>query len=164
MTFPAAAVFLVSALGVATLAADPATLPHPLQFAQVTVREQIIIRTMRVRTTPSPNATPVDWKEVRGLRCVQASAIAGAIQLGQRSVDLALRNGSRVRALLSSSCPALDYYYGFYITPGDDGMVCKDRESVRSRAGGQCQIDAFQLLQAVPKRPPQEANATAPGR
>ena len=152
VTFPAAAVVLASALGVATLAADPATLPRPLQIAQVTVREQIIIRTMRVRPNPAPKSTPVDWKEVRKIRCVQATAISGAAQLGQRSVDLVLRNGNRVRAQLSSSCPALDYYYGFYITPSKDGMICADRDFIRSRVGGHCEIDAFRSLQGVAQR------------
>ena len=47
---------------------------------------------------------------------------------GRDSVDLILRNRQRVRAKLESSCPALDYYYGFYITPNPDGMVCEDRD------------------------------------
>ena len=51
-----------------------------------------------------------------------------------------------IRARLASSCPALDYYYGFYITPNADGQVCADRDVIRSRMGGACQIDKFRLL------------------
>ena len=123
-----------------------------LQFAQLTVRRQIIIRSVRIRALPSDGAAKMAWKEKKGPRCLQARTISGAALLGQQSVDLVLRNGTRLRARLASSCPALDYYYGFYITPGTDGMVCADRESIRSRAGGQCEIDAFRLLHAVPKR------------
>ena len=71
--------------------------------------------------------------------------------LGQSSVDLMMRNGNRIRARLGSSCPALDYYSGFYITPGEDGFVCAGRETIRSRAGGQCEIDMFRLLRPVAK-------------
>ena len=128
--------------------AAPSTSDRPTQFAQVTIRQQIIIRT--IRTAPAP-ATNVEWKEEKGPKCVQPQSISGAAHLSQRSVDLLMRNGSRVRAQLGSSCPALDYYDGFYITPGEDGLICADREVIRSRAGGECEIDAFRSLRAVPK-------------
>ena len=131
-------------------ASPPAT--EPRQFAQVIIRNQIIIRTIRVSPSPSASSMNMEWKEGKGPRCVQAQSIFGAAQLSQRSVDLLLRNGSRVRARLASSCPALDYYDGFYITPGKDGLICADRESIRSRAGGECGIDAFRALHAVPTR------------
>ena len=56
------------------------------------------------------------------------------------------------RAKLESSCPALDYYYGFYITPNPDGMVCEDRDNIRSRMGGACEIDRFRGLEPVVRR------------
>jgi len=143
-------VVLLWAVGTAVPPADE----PPMQFAQVTIRQQIIIRT--IRTAPAP-AMNVEWKEEKGPKCVQPQSISGAAHLSQRSVDLLLRNGSRVRAQLGSSCPALDYYDGFYITPGEDGLICADREAIRSRAGGQCEIDAFRSLRAVPKRASGEA-------
>lgn len=122
------------------------------QLAQVIIRNQIIIRTIRIGPPPSASSMNMEWRERKGPRCVQSQAISGAAQLSQRSVDLLLRNGSRIRARLASSCPALDYYDGFYITPGKDGQICADRESIRSRAGGACEIDAFRALHAVPSR------------
>ena len=132
--------------------AQSAALPTivPMQFAQVIIRNQIIIRTIRIG--PPAGSVSMEWKETKGPRCVQPQSISGAAQLGQRSVDLLLRNGSRLRARLGSSCPALDYYDGFYITPGKDGLICADRESIRSRAGGECEIDVFRSLHAVPIR------------
>lgn len=126
--------------------------PEPRQFTQVIIRNQIIIRTIRIGPPPSASSMNMEWKERKGPKCVQSQAISGAAQLSQRSVDLLLRNGSRIRARLASSCPALDYYDGFYITPGKDGLICADRESVRSRAGGECEIDVFRALHAVPSR------------
>jgi hypothetical protein len=138
--------------GVAALlalaAGAPAAAPpaRPAQFGQTVVREQVIIR---FRHTPP---TKVEWKEGKGPKCVPARAIAAATLVGKSSVDLILRNRQRVRARLESSCPALDYYYGFYITPNPDGMVCEDRDSVRSRMGGACEIDRFRGLEPVVRR------------
>jgi hypothetical protein len=136
------AALLLAAAG-APAAGPPA---RPFQYGQAVVREQVIIR---FRHTPP---TKVEWKEGKGPRCVPARAIAAATLVGKSSVDLILRNRQRVRARLESDCPALDYYYGFYITPNPDGMVCEDRDSVRSRMGGACEIDRFRGLEPVVRR------------
>ena len=130
------------------VAAAPAAAPsqRPAQYGQSVVREQVIIRFRH--TAP----TRVDWKEGKGPKCVPARAIAAATLVGKSSVDLILRNRQRVRAQLESSCPALDYYYGFYITPNPDGMVCEDRDNIRSRVGGACEIDRFRSLEPVVRR------------
>ena len=112
------------------------------------VREQIMVRVQ----TRRPAAAPVQWKEGKGPKCVPARAILGASLLGEDSVDLVMRDKSRVRARLDSSCPALDYYYGFYIRPNRDGMICADRDAIRSRVGGQCGIERFRSLQAVARK------------
>jgi hypothetical protein len=134
-----AAALLLLAAG-APAAAPPA---RPIQYGQTVVREQVIIR---FRQTPP---THVEWKEGKGPKCIPARAIAGATLVGRSSVDLIMRNRQRVRARLESSCPALDYYYGFYITPNPDGMVCEDRDNIRSRMGGACEIDRFRSLEPV---------------
>jgi hypothetical protein len=54
-----------------------------------------------------------------------------------------------MRAKLERSCPALDYYFGFYIMPAADGQICADRDSIRSRVGGECGIDRFRTLKAA---------------
>lgn len=130
-------------------AAAPAAAPpaRPAQYAQTVVREQVIIR---FRQTPPAR---VEWKEGnKGPKCIPARDIVGATLVGQSSVDLILRSRQRVRAKLESSCPALDYYYGFYITPNPDGMVCEDRDNIRSRMGGACEIDRFRNLEPVVAR------------
>jgi uncharacterized protein YcaQ len=135
-----------------TLAPVPGDLSpaDPIQFAQVMIREQILIRVpARIRAAPNgPLPQPVEWKESRGPKCVPMKAIAGATLLSQSSFDLVLRDRTRIRAKLEKSCPALDYYYGFYIRPTTDGQICADRDSVRSRMGGQCEIDRFRTLKA----------------
>jgi hypothetical protein len=147
--FEGVAAALLFGLGAAGPIAAP---PEPGQRpqAQMMVRRRIIIRTVRVRPVARDPLRRIEWREAKGPRCLPARAIAGASLLGQDSVDLMLNNGSRVRARLASTCPALDYYSGFYITPGADGFVCADREVIRSRVGGQCEIDAFRALRPIP--------------
>ncbi len=123
---------------------------NPIQFAQVMIREQILIRVpARIRNAPGGVAAkPIEWKESRGPKCVPMRLIAGATLLSQNSFDLVLRDRSRVRAKLEKRCPALDYYYGFYIRQTTDGQICADRDSIRSRMGGECEIDRFRSLSA----------------
>ena len=143
----AALPFVAAASAAAPEPSAPAA--GPTLYAQLIIRERIMIRTSRVPddTTVEPRQTR--WKESHGPKCIQARSIAGAALLGQKSVDLILRDNRRLRARLERSCPALDYYYGFYITPNPDGQVCADRDVIRSRMGGECQIDRFRLLKAA---------------
>ncbi|MFL6843955.1 MAG: hypothetical protein ACJ8ER_03640 [Allosphingosinicella sp.] len=138
----AAAALLALAAG-APQAAPP---PRPVQYGQTEVREQVIIRFRQ--STP----TRIEWKEGKGPKCVPAQAIIAASLVGNNSLDLILRNRQRVRAKLESRCPALDYYYGFYLTRNPDGMVCQDRDIVRSRMGGACGIDKFRSLEPIVRR------------
>jgi hypothetical protein len=137
-----AALLLLAAGG----AAPPRPPAPPPGFGRVIVREQIIVRITR---GPSSAAfdTAAEWKERKGPRCVPARALVGAALSSQSSVDFLLRDGARIRARLQRRCPALDYYYGFYISPNPDGLVCADRDLIRSRVGGQCGIDKFRALE-----------------
>jgi hypothetical protein len=121
--------------------------PTGVQYAQVTVRQQIIIRLPQAR--PLPAASMVHWRESRGPRCIAARAVAGATLPGANSVDLVMRDNSRVRAHLAHDCPGLDFYRGFYVNGNPDGLICADRDAIRSRMGGQCGIDQFRSLTAV---------------
>lgn len=143
-----AAAFLLSVLGGVPAEPNPA---DPMQFAQVSIREQILIR-VPARMRPSPGAVirPLEWKESRGPKCIPLRALAGAALLSQKSVDFVLKDRTRVRAELERSCPALDYYRGFYLNPTADGQICADRDSVRSRMGGQCEIERFRKLTPKP--------------
>jgi hypothetical protein len=124
--------------------------PAPEASAQVAVRHQIIVRVQQgTREAPPSGAQPVEWREERGPRCVPATRILGATMLGPRSVDLILRDNSRVRARLERRCPALDYYHGFYVVQTEDGQICADRDAIRSRMGGECQIDQFRSLRPI---------------
>ncbi|HYD38416.1 MAG TPA: hypothetical protein VEA60_12430 [Allosphingosinicella sp.] len=135
-----------AALLLAAAAPSAAPSQRPAQYGQSLVREQVIIRFRQ--STP----TRIEWKEGKGPKCIPARGILAATRAVKDSVDLILRSRQRVRAKLESSCPALDYYYGFYITPNPDGMVCEDRDNIRSRMGGACEIDRFRSLEPAVRR------------
>jgi hypothetical protein len=122
--------------------------PRPAQ-GTITVHQQIIIRVPAGMRVGAPAASMIRWEEHRGPRCIAWARIAGAGLLGQNSVDLIFRDATRVRARLERRCPALDYYRGFYLPATPDGLICADRESIRSRTGGECRIDSFRVLRAA---------------
>jgi hypothetical protein len=145
MIFAQAAALLWLAFG-GTGAGEAQSPPQPA----VTVRQRLIVRI-------PPGAPPVSstspaftrWREGRGPRCIAMRSVAGATLLGANSVDLVLRDSSRVRARLEAGCVGLDFYRGFYVDGAADGMICADRDSIRSRMGGQCEIEQFRSLTAT---------------
>ena len=144
-----AALLLLVSLGNGDDQARPPTPPPGISFHQ-----QIIIR---VSPVPRPGNRMgnvrqiIAWDEERGPRCIPIRQILGAVQIGQESVDLVLRDSTRIRARLERRCPAMDYYLGVYVRPNRDGMICADRDEIRSRAGGSCGIERFRTLR--PREP-----------
>ena len=125
---------------------------RPVRDGVLNVRQQITIRvTAGFRRVPAPGASPIEWREGRGPRCVPANRIIAATFPSQNSVDLIFRDRSRIRARLERRCAALDFYRSFYVNATPDGQICADRDSIRSRTGGECEIDQFRTLR--PSRP-----------
>jgi hypothetical protein len=122
------------------VAADPQ--PGDQVVRRVTMRDEII---MRVPIRPRPGAA-VEWHEKRGPKCIVAADIAGATLSGRGTIDFVLRDRRRLRAVLDSDCPALDFYGGFYVQPEDD-RLCVRRDVIRSRMGGMCRIERFRKLE-----------------
>lgn len=142
-----AAALLALVLGVS--ASAPFASAQTQRSGQVTIREQLIIR-VPVRTPQmTPSASLFSWKEHKGPRCLPLRNIVAAAHVEPNSVDFILRDRHRVRARLDKRCPDLDRRYGFYITPNADGQLCQDRDTIRTRIGGQCDIERFRNLEAV---------------
>ena len=108
---------------------------------RVVIQNQVIFR-IPIRRRLS---RPIEWVERKGPKCLPASLIAGAVLSGPSSIDFVMRNRQRVRAVMDSDCPALDFYGRFYLQP-DDEYICAKREVIRSRVGGSCRIERFRLL------------------
>jgi len=121
-------------------AGDP---PSQVQYAQITIRERVILRVPR---TPMPAITASRGKGRKGPRCISAQALAGALPGEEGTVDIVLTGGKRVRARLARACRQIDYYSSFYIRPGPDGQICAGRDPIRTRGGAVCEIDKFRAL------------------
>lgn len=156
MAHPALPVLLLALAAPAATAALDGPRPGGMSMTQVIVRERIIVRVPRVApAVPLTGGTmiiptPIRWKEKKGPKCIAAASMAGAMVTTVKQVDLVLRGGTRVRARLGGACRPLDFYSGFYLRPAADGLICADRDSIRTQSGTSCPIDVFRTL--VPAR------------
>ena len=130
----------------------PLTATHPpiVHQANIVTAQVIVQRTTIVRVPPiTPDiilTQPTRWKEKGGPDCIKRSAIAAAMISSPTTLDIIVRGGTRYRVKLSKSCQAIDFYSDFYVKATPDGQVCRARDSIYSRAGGECGIDKFKSL------------------
>jgi hypothetical protein len=115
----------------------------PVLYAQVVIEQRTVVRVRPV--TPNPKVE-IRWQEKKGPHCIVTNNLAGALVSSANTVDLVLRGGVRVRAKLQKSCSSIDFYQGFYVKPHRDGRICEGRDTIRSRVGGECEIQKFKLL------------------
>ncbi len=99
----------------------------------------------RVPVRPRPVGATIEWVRGDRFKCVNTSAIRGAVLGDSDHVDMLLPGRQRVRASFDDDCPALDFYDGFYLKT-EDHRVCAGRDSIHSRMGGSCQIEKFHKL------------------
>ena len=115
------------------------------------MRQQIIIRVPTGARRIAPAAPSLlRWRERGGPRCISANQIVGATLLGARSVDL-IRATTAAARPAGKPLPGAGLLSRLLCHATADGRICADRDSVRSRAGGECQIDDFRSL--TPERP-----------
>lgn len=127
------------------------------QWAQVIIRERMVIRIPRIdspREPPRPRyrpapAPPPAWREQKAAKCVPMDSIVAAAMI-EGGVDLETTDGRRLRARLDDDCPTLAFYSGFYLRRTSDNMICAGRDALRSRSGARCEIAEFRAL--VPRR------------
>jgi hypothetical protein len=113
----------------------------PQEVRRTIIHEELII-SIPVRPRPRQR---IEWIEHKGPKCIAVNRLAGAMLSGPSSIDFVLRDRSRIRAVMDSECPALDFYRDFYLQP-DDHRICAKRETIRSRIGGSCRIEKFRTL------------------
>ncbi|MFM9976655.1 MAG: hypothetical protein ACKVOP_01235 [Sphingomonadaceae bacterium] len=140
--------FAAYALLAAATSSAPA-LHGEVLLAQLTIRQRVVVRVPVTPTAATATPPTVQWREVKGPKCIAIANLAGAAVRGAELVDLYMRGGNRVRAHLDD-CDQIDLRYGFYLRPTSDGQVCGGRDRVHARTGGQCKIERFRGL--VPKR------------
>jgi hypothetical protein len=135
------------------LFAAPAAAPEPAAWhvaAGIFQQQHVTIHVPRITITSttiimrSPRLPAVTEKKAKD--CVKLDHIAGFTVNATDSVDLVLNNGSYLRAKLGNECPALGFYSGFYVKPTEDKKLCAGRDSLRSRSGRSCAVQAFRTL------------------
>lgn len=123
---------------------------EPVQMAQLTIQQRIIIRVPAAKKGSAPaRITPEArerWDEKKGPRCVALRSIRGASVVVDNGVDLLLADNHRYRARLEKGCDSIGFYSGFYVEPSADGSLCSGRDELQARNGMNCAIDSFRRL------------------
>lgn len=125
----------------------------PVQWAQLTIEQRVIIRVpLAKKGKAPPRPTPEagdDWEEKKGPRCIALRSIRAASIAVRNGVDLILADQHRYRARLGKGCDSAGFYSGFYVEPDDDGSLCSGRDELQARSGMSCAIDSFKRLVAA---------------
>jgi hypothetical protein len=140
---------LILAFMTASGSLAPALPTERADFAQMTIRQRVVVRVPLAPVQAAPQIQ-TRWVEKKGPKCIGLNNLAGFIVRGPQVVDLFLRNGARVRTRLEKQCAGVDLGYGFYVKPNTDGQICKDRDMLHARTGGQCEVERFMTL--MPER------------
>ncbi|KQN09436.1 hypothetical protein ASE85_00165 [Sphingobium sp. Leaf26] len=122
----------------------------PVQWAQLSIQQRVIIRVPMVKKGRAPARIVPDarnrWQEKKGPRCVALRSIRGASIVVDNGVDLILADDHRYRARLERGCDSTGFYSGFYVEPDADGSLCSGRDELQARSGLSCGIDSFRRL------------------
>lgn len=125
--------------------------PEPVQWAQLTIEQRIIIRVPMAKRSRAPAPPPPDarkgWTEKKGPRCIALRSIRSANIIVDNAIDLLLVDNHRYRARLERGCNSTGFYSGFYVEPDDDGSLCSGRDQLQARSGLSCAIDSFRRLE-----------------
>jgi len=119
--------------------------PVRTEFAQLSIRQSIILR-VPVRPRVPYSQPRAHWVEKGSRKCVNVDDIAAANVISPSEMDLVMRGGERLRLKFGQDCPALSFYHGFYLRPGEDRQICARRDVVHPRSGGECEIETFKRL------------------
>ncbi|WP_194744360.1 hypothetical protein [Thermaurantiacus tibetensis] len=102
----------------------------------------------------SPASTTDAWVAGKPSKraCIDATAIAGAIVIDPKTLELIDRKGQHFQLTFGRPCPHLGYYGGFYFRADDEGRLCASRDRLQGRSGAACEISAIAPMR--PARPP----------
>ena len=128
-----------------------APVSEPVQLAQMSIEQRIIIRVPMAKKGRAPaRIAPQSrraWKEKKGPRCIALRSIRSASVIVDNGVDLLLADNHRYRARLERGCSSTGFYSGFYVEPDEDGSLCSGRDELQARSGLSCVIDSFRRLE-----------------
>ena len=121
---------------------------------QVRIEQRVTIRiTPRPAPPPPsvlidlPNRAPERRANEREIgRCLPISGIAGVQVGGDDRLLLFMRDRRIVSAALERACRARDFYSGFYVERNADGLMCVNRDTLRSRSGATCRLSRIRQM------------------
>ena len=121
---------------------------------QVRIEQRVTIR-ITPRAAPPPPSVMIDLpsrvperraNEREMGRCLPISGIAGVQVGGNDRLLLFMRDRRIVSAALERACRARDFYSGFYVERNADGMMCVNRDTLRSRSGATCRLSRIRQM------------------
>jgi hypothetical protein len=121
---------------------------------QVRIEQRVTIRITPRAAPPPPsvlidltNRAPERRADERDIgRCLPISGIAGVQVGGNDRLLLFMRDRRIVSAALERACRARDFYSGFYVERNADGMMCVNRDALRSRSGATCRLSRIRQM------------------
>lgn len=131
----------------------PASVPVA---GQVRIERRVTIRIAPRSSVPRQSlmaempatVIPPNYVERKMGKCVPVAGIAG-VRTGEGSrLILYMRDRRMVSAMLEKACRARDFYSGFYLERSADGLLCVDRDRLKSRTGVQCEVSRMRQLVA----------------
>lgn len=126
---------------------------QPVEQARIEQRVTIRITPFgpqRAMLADLPRAPlPQRFTERKVGKCVPVAGIAGVQIGGDNRLLLFMRDQRLIGANLEKACQARDFYSGFYVDRTNDGRLCIDRDSIRSRSGTTCSVRKLRQLVAL---------------
>ena len=123
---------------------------------QVRIEQRVTIRISPLTTSPRqslmPEAPPINLRlmeERDAGKCVPLRSIRAVQSASNNRLLLHMRDRAVMSLRLTKTCRAQDFYSGFYIEPRADGMLCVDRDVLRSRTGSNCEFTEINRLVAA---------------
>jgi hypothetical protein len=127
---------------------------RPVSQAQVRIERRVIIRIAPRRTMDNADVLaglprtplPTRFKETSMAKCIAIRDIGGAQVQADNRLTLFMRDRRIVSAMLEKGCNARDFYSGFYVERGEDGLICSGRDVLQSRSGTKCELRRLHRL------------------
>lgn len=122
---------------------------------QVRIEQRVTIRISPLTNSPRQSMMPEiprisldDLEERDAGKCVALRGIRGVQPSRSNRLLLYTRDRKLLSLRLKKNCYAQDFYSGFYVEPRPDGMLCVDRDTLRSRTGATCELTEINRLVA----------------
>lgn len=81
--------------------------------------------------------------------CIRTDDISEAMVMGDRSIELTLKDGQRWHMMFTDGCPFIGFYEGFYLERKKSGKLCAGKDKVIARSGAECAIEGLEQRQAA---------------